>query len=88
MNVVTKKQDESAGFTKAPRASFGPQALQAKYQEEREKRLRADAIDQYVEIAGIHSCFERDPWVEGIFEDCRLWRENSTSTAERSSRPS
>jgi cyclohexanone monooxygenase len=44
------------------------EALRAKYQAEREKRLRTDGIEQYVEIAGVYSHFEQDPWAEGPFD--------------------
>jgi cyclohexanone monooxygenase len=47
--------------------SFDPEALRAKYREEREKRLRADANDQYVEVAGELAHFAHDPWVEPGF---------------------
>lgn len=40
-------------------------ALRDKYREEREKRLRSDGSDQYVEIAGDYAHFEHDPWVDG-----------------------
>ncbi len=43
-------------------------ALREKYREERDKRIRADGNDQYVEIAGRHAHFEHDPWVEERFE--------------------
>ena len=33
-------------------AAFDPDALREKYREERDKRLRADGNDQYVEVAG------------------------------------
>ena len=40
-------------------------ALKAKYREEREKRLREDANSQYLELDGIYSQFDHDPWVRG-----------------------
>jgi cation diffusion facilitator CzcD-associated flavoprotein CzcO len=42
---------------------FDPDALRAKYREERDKRLRPDGNDQYIELAGKFAAFERDPWV-------------------------
>jgi len=33
-------------------SGFDPEALRIKYREEREKRLRSDANDQYVQITG------------------------------------
>jgi len=55
---------------KAPRdgTTLDLAALRVKYREEREKRLRPDGSDQFVEVAGIHSHFEHDPWVDGVFE--------------------
>jgi cyclohexanone monooxygenase len=43
---------------------FDPQALRAKYREERDKRLRPDGNAQYVEVAGALSRFVDDPYVE------------------------
>jgi cation diffusion facilitator CzcD-associated flavoprotein CzcO len=37
-------------------------ALKARYRQERDRRLRPDGDDQYIEIAGAHAHFERDPW--------------------------
>ncbi|MCX2931149.1 NAD(P)/FAD-dependent oxidoreductase [Mycobacterium sp. CVI_P3] len=41
---------------------FDPDALRARYAREREVRLRADGIAQYVEVAGDFAGFARDPW--------------------------
>jgi cation diffusion facilitator CzcD-associated flavoprotein CzcO len=41
-----------------------PDALRAKYREERDKRLRADGNEQYVEIEGSFARFGEDPYVE------------------------
>jgi len=46
---------------------FDPEVLRAKYREERDKRLRPDGNDQYVEVAGEFARFVDDPytaWVE------------------------
>ena len=40
----------TAGRTDLP---FDPDAFRDKYREERDKRLRADANDQYIEITGV-----------------------------------
>lgn len=48
-------------------AAFDPAALRAKYAQERERRLRPDGIDQYVEIAGAFSRFGHDPWADPNF---------------------
>src|SRR3954470_16625536 len=42
---------------------FDPEALRAKYREERDKRLRADANAQYREIAGDFAHYLDDPYV-------------------------
>jgi cyclohexanone monooxygenase len=52
--------------------SFDPEALRAKYREEREKRLRSDANEQYVEVAGELAHFAHDPWVEPGYERAPL----------------
>jgi cyclohexanone monooxygenase len=46
---------------------FDPDALRAKYREEREKRLRADGNDQYREVKGELARFVEDPYVEPGF---------------------
>src|SRR5271154_1324624 len=47
---------------------FDPEALRAKYQRERERRLRADAQDQYPEVSGKLARFaDADPYVGAPF---------------------
>jgi cation diffusion facilitator CzcD-associated flavoprotein CzcO len=41
---------------------FDPDALRAKYREERDKRIRSDGIGQYVELAGTFAHLESDPY--------------------------
>lgn len=48
-------------------ATFDPDALRAKYAQERQRRLRPDGIGQYVEIAGAFSRFGHDPWADPNF---------------------
>nr|MCS5566866.1 hypothetical protein [Pseudomonadales bacterium] len=43
---------------------FDPDALREKYREERDKRLRPDANEQYVEVNGAFAHFVDDPYVE------------------------
>ena len=43
---------------------FDPEALRAKYREERDKRLRSDGNEQYVEVRGSFAHFVEDPYVE------------------------
>ena len=47
---------------------FDPDALREKYREERDKRLRPDGIDQYIEVKGKFAHFVDDPYVEPGFE--------------------
>ncbi|MDP2123284.1 MAG: NAD(P)/FAD-dependent oxidoreductase [Parvibaculum sp.] len=46
---------------------FDPTALKEKYRAERDKRLRADANEQYVEIKGKFAHYLEDPYVEPGF---------------------
>lgn len=41
---------------------FDPDALRARYAQERDRRLRPDGIGQYVEVAGEFAGFAEDPW--------------------------
>jgi cation diffusion facilitator CzcD-associated flavoprotein CzcO len=47
--------------------SFDPDALRERYARERNRRLRPDGIDQYVEIAGRFASFADDPWADADF---------------------
>ncbi len=47
----------------SPTTDFDPDALRAKYRAERDKRLRADGNDQYVEVAGEYEHYVDDPYV-------------------------
>jgi cyclohexanone monooxygenase len=51
---------------------FDPQALRAKYREERDKRLRSDGNAQYREIAGDFAHYLDDPYVEPGFSRAAL----------------
>ncbi|MGO9604192.1 MAG: flavin-containing monooxygenase [Candidatus Binataceae bacterium] len=46
---------------------FDPDALRAKYREERDKRLRPDGNQQYVEVKGDFSRYVDDPYVDSGF---------------------
>ncbi|MGH7288294.1 MAG: flavin-containing monooxygenase, partial [Myxococcota bacterium] len=50
-------------MTTDARDSFDPDALRAKYREERDKRLRPDGNDQYLEVKGEFASFVDDPYV-------------------------
>ncbi len=47
---------------------FDPDALREKYRAERDKRLRPDGNDQYVEVVGDFSRYVDDPYVEPGFQ--------------------
>ncbi|MFN0148011.1 MAG: flavin-containing monooxygenase [Dehalococcoidia bacterium] len=55
---------------------FNPDALREKYRIERDKRLRPEANEQYLEIAGKFAHYTEDPYVE------RVEREPVTSDVE------
>ena len=50
-------------MTTDARDSFDPDALRAKYREERDRRLRPDGNDQYLEVMGEFASFVDDPYV-------------------------
>ena len=50
-----------------PGHNFDPNALRDKYTRERQRRLREDGIDQYVEVAGRFARFAQDPWADPGF---------------------
>ena len=52
-----------AGNVSAPKA-IDPVALKAKYLAERDKRLRADGVEQYIPVDGAFSHFAADPYVD------------------------
>src|SRR3954463_5181788 len=49
-----------------PDLPFDPAALREKYREERDKRLRADGNDQYIEVAGDFARYVEDPYAAPI----------------------
>src|SRR5271170_6670131 len=46
---------------------FDPDALREKYRQERDRRVRADGSQQYVEVQGDFSRYIDDPYVEPGF---------------------
>ncbi len=46
---------------------FDPDALRAKYREERDKRMRMDGDHQYIQVAGEFARYDDDPYVEPGF---------------------
>src|SRR3954468_5274261 len=59
--------DVSLDTPAADDLGFDPDALREKYRAERDKRLRADANAQYVEIAGQFAHYLEDPYIEPGF---------------------
>ena len=51
---------------------FDPAALREKYRQERDKRLRADANEQYVEVAGDFRHYIDDPYIDAPIERAPL----------------
>ncbi len=47
---------------------FDPDALRAKYREERDKRVRQDANEQYIEVKGDFSHYIDDPYLDATLE--------------------
>jgi cation diffusion facilitator CzcD-associated flavoprotein CzcO len=66
MQVV--EQTKSSGIPTPAELGFDPMALRAKYADERQKRLRSDGNNQYVEVSGKYAHFEADPYVDPGFE--------------------
>lgn len=60
----------------ATEVTFDPDRLRRKYQEERDRRLRAEGNEQYVEMAGRYARYLEDPYIE------RVEREPLTDTVE------
>ncbi|MDG5484211.1 flavin-containing monooxygenase [Mycolicibacterium gadium] len=50
-----------------PGVEFDVDALRQKYAQERDRRLRLDGIEQYVEISGVFAGFATDPWSDRDF---------------------
>ncbi len=48
---------------------FDPDALREKYRAERDRRLRPDGNDQYIEVSGQFAHYVEDPYVEPITRD-------------------
>jgi cation diffusion facilitator CzcD-associated flavoprotein CzcO len=60
---------------KMPGVEFDVEALRQKYARERERRLRSDGIEQYVEISGAFAGFANDPWSDPDFTRVPLFDE-------------
>ena len=69
--MATEKDERSGEETAAQalaEAGFDPTALREKYREERDKRLRQDGNEQYVEVKGDFAHFLDDPYAAPGFE--------------------
>jgi len=55
-----------------PTHNFDPDALREKYRQERDRRLRPDGNEQYVEVVGKFAHYLDDPYVEPGFERAPL----------------
>ncbi len=62
--MTTAKQDPSRSNPQSADLGFDPDALRERYREEREKRLRPEGNDQYLEVTGEFAHFVDDPYVE------------------------
>ncbi|MFT4582860.1 MAG: cation diffusion facilitator CzcD-associated flavoprotein CzcO [Gammaproteobacteria bacterium] len=51
---------------------FDPKALKEKYLSERDKRIRDDGNDQYVEVTGDYSDYIDDPYVERVEREAKF----------------
>ena len=65
--------------TSSPRRDFDPDALREKYRRERDKRLREDGNDQYVEVKGSFSHFLDDPYATPGFSRPELCDETQVA---------
>ncbi len=64
----TEKTPASAPEQTTAELTFDPTALREKYREERDRRLRSDGNEQYVEVKGEFAHFLDDPYAEPGFE--------------------
>ena len=60
-------QPQSTGIPTPAELGFDPAELRKRYAEERTKRLRSDANNQYQEITGKYAHYNADPYVEPGF---------------------
>ncbi|MFN3584624.1 MAG: flavin-containing monooxygenase [Phenylobacterium sp.] len=73
LNVDNGREDGMAGDAATVQdLGFDPDALARKYQEERDRRLRGDGNEQYVEIKGAFAHYLDDPYVAPGFSRAPL----------------
>ena len=65
--MATETRDSTENTPAADAPEFDAEVLRAKYEEERRKRLREDANEQYLELKGEFSNYLEDPYVEPGF---------------------
>jgi cyclohexanone monooxygenase len=61
--MTTAKQEPSEKESEHLASTFDPDKLRTRYGQERQKRMRPDANDQYVQVTGTFARFVDDPWV-------------------------
>jgi len=67
--VHSRKKEHRVDSTAATTLPFDPDALREKYRIERDKRIRPEGNDQYIEITGIFAHYREDPYTEPIVRD-------------------
>ncbi len=65
--MTTANADSEPTPADAADLGFDPDALRARYREERAKRIRSDGNEQYLEVAGAFAHYVEDPYVEPGF---------------------
>ncbi len=65
-DILTKSQNGRWGCPDATELGFDPKALKARYRAERDKRLRTEGNEQYVEIKGRFAHYLDDPYVAPV----------------------
>ncbi len=65
--MTTENRDASPTDSSDASLGFDPDALRTKYREERDKRIRPDGNDQFLEVKGEFAHFVEDPYVEPGF---------------------
>jgi len=66
--MSTPSEDPSATTDASQDDEFDPSALRERYRAEREKRLRRDGNDQYIEVVGDFASYLDDPYVDQAIE--------------------
>src|SRR3954466_11071288 len=56
--------NDSTGSDRRASGEFDPARLRQKYRQERDKRLRPDGDEQYLDVSGDYARFAADPYLE------------------------